>query len=196
MTRFSAEYWDEKYLQNATGWDVGYSSTPLKEYFDQLTNKELSILVPGAGKGHEVAYLFDHGFSNTYFLDFSEQSILDFTSRHPDFPTGQLLQDDFFNHQGQYDLIVEQTFFSAISPLLRPKYAKQCFDLLKPGGKLAGLLFAHEFDSNVPPFGGSENEYRELFSGLFSIEVLEIATNSIKPRKGRELFIKLRKNQL
>lgn len=196
MIKSSPEYWDEKYRQKATGWDIGYISSPLKKYFDQLINKELKILVPGAGSGYEVEYLFQHGFSKTFMLDFSKQSMLKFTNRYPDFPKGQLINEDFFEHQGQYDLIIEQTFFSAVNPSNRIKYARHCYDLLKPGGKLVGLLFAQEFEFDGPPYGGTAVEYQKLFSELFKIDVLEIANNSIKPRKGRELFLMLRKNQV
>jgi hypothetical protein len=43
----SEAFWDNKYKSGETGWDIGYISTPLKKYFDQLTNKELKILIPG-----------------------------------------------------------------------------------------------------------------------------------------------------
>lgn len=194
MNKSSREYWDDLYLNSATGWDIGYISTPLQAYFDQLTDKNLKILVPGAGSGHEVEYLFHHGFTNTYLLDFSEKSIQNFCNRYPDFPVSQIIKDDFFCYNGQFDLIVEQTFFSSIPPSKRTGYAQHCYDLLKPGGKLAGLLFNHEFEFEGPPFGGTANEYKNLFSAQFTIEVLEIAYNSIKPRRGRELFVKLRKN--
>lgn len=194
MNTFTPEYWDERYLQNETGWDIGHISTPLKEYFDQLLDKDVKILVPGAGNAYEVEYLFHHGFKNTYLLDFSKKGIESFTKRYPDFPVNQIIEGNFFEHSGQYDLVVEQTFFSAISLSTRKKYAQQCFDLLKPGGKLVGLLFAHEFDFEGPPYGGTMEEYQKLFSPLFSIEVLKTAHNSIQPRKDRELFFKLRKN--
>lgn len=194
MNTFSPEYWDERYQQNETGWDIGHISTPLKEYFDQLLDKDVKILVPGAGNAYEVEYLFHHGFKNTYLLDFSKKGIESFTNRYPDFPVNQIIEGDFFEHSGQFDLIVEQTFFSSISVSTRKKYTQQCFDLLKPGGKVVGLLFAHEFGFEGPPYGGTINEYQQLFSPLFSVEVLKTAHNSIRPRKDRELFFKLRKN--
>lgn len=50
MTEFlSAEYWNQRYLNNASQWDLGAVSPPLKAYFDQLSNKDISILIPGAG---------------------------------------------------------------------------------------------------------------------------------------------------
>jgi len=191
MKRYPPEYWDASYQTGKTGWDIGYVSTPLKEYFDQLTNKSLKILIPGAGNGWEVEYLFKEGFENTFMLDFSEKAIGSFKNRYPDFPQHQIIHQDFFKHTGQYDLIVEQTFFSALPRALRTAYARHCHALLKPGGKWVGLLFNHEFPFDYPPFGGSPEEYTRLFEKWFTFLHFESAYNSIKPRKDRELFILL-----
>lgn len=193
MEKFSSKYWNEHYLENRTGWDIGYISAPLKEYFEQLENKKLKILVPGAGNAYEVEYLFHHGFQNTWLLDFSEQSILNFLARCPDFPPDQIILQDFFESHGQFDLIIEQTFFSSIPPQKRHLYAETVFNLLKPGGKLVGLLFNHEFGFEGPPYGGTQQEYEKLFSKGFDIMKMETANNSIKPRQGREFFMMLRK---
>jgi len=40
---YPPEYWDNFYERNSLGWDIGYVSTPLKEYFDQLINKKLKF---------------------------------------------------------------------------------------------------------------------------------------------------------
>ena len=90
-------------------------------------------------------------------------------------------------------LIVEQTFFSSILPSQRNAYANKAYELLKPNGKTVGLLFTHEFDFQGPPFGGSKNLYREIFSPLLDIITMEIAHNSIKPRRERELFFIMQK---
>ena len=66
------------------------------------------------------------------------------------------------------------------------------FDILKPGGKLAGLLFNRSFDGG-PPFGGNKDEYERLFSKRFEIKTMEDCYNSIAPRSGSELFIILKK---
>ena len=49
------KYWENRYQQKETGWDIGKISTPLKEYFDQITNKNQHILIPGCGRAYEVA---------------------------------------------------------------------------------------------------------------------------------------------
>lgn len=188
QTRFDKTYWESKYSDEATGWDIGYASTPLIDYFKQLTNKTLKILIPGGGNCYEAEYLFEQGFENIFVIDIAEQPLKNLKTRFPNFPESHLIHDDFFNHHGKYDLIVEQTFFCALDPFLRQKYADKMEDLLSEKGKLAGLLFDFELTDVGPPFGGSSAEYLKLFSKKFIINKLERCYNSIKPRSGRELF--------
>tara|TARA_Y100001949_G_scaffold175300_1_gene184796 strand:- start:760 stop:1347 length:588 start_codon:yes stop_codon:yes gene_type:complete len=193
MIQLNEAYWNKRYSENKIGWDAGSVTTPLKEYFDQLDDKSLKILIPGAGNAHEAEYLMNQGFTNVHILDISNEAIQSFFNRVPGFPCDQVLLEDFFEHSNQYDLIIEQTFFCAINPELRKSYVRKCFDLLGSGGKLIGLLWNHEFGIEEPPYGGNESEYRNLFEPYFEIITMELAHNSIKPRAGRELFIKLKK---
>lgn len=147
--------------------------------------------MPGAGNAYEVEYLYNEGFSNTYLLDFSKKSIDNFLKRCPGFPENQIITSDFFKHQGTYDLIIEQTFFSSQPPEKRLEFTKQIYDLLATEGIYLGLLFSHHFGFEGPPYGGTYSEYIQLFSKYFSIAKMEEAHNSIKPRKGREFFVKL-----
>jgi len=188
MNKFDKSYWENKYLNNNTGWDLGTVSPPLKSYIDQLNNKELKILIPGAGNGYEIAYLFNAGFTNIYVIDIASQPLENIQQQLPDFPKERLIQQDFFNHNETYDLILEQTFFCALHPKLRESYANKMFDLLKIRGKLVGLLFNFELTSKTPPFGGNLSEYKQLFTNKFKITTLENCSNSIKSRDGIELF--------
>ncbi len=187
------EFWDQRYLNQETGWDIGNIATPLKTYFDQLSNKELKIIIPGCGNAYEAEYLFNNGFSNVFLIDLSPTALAQFSERVPDFPTSQLICEDFFNHGNKYDLMIEQTFFCAIDPSLRSDYAKHTAEILNPNGKLIGLLFNDKLNTEHPPFGGNKKEYLNYFSPYFNIDIMETAHNSIKPRSGRELFIKLTK---
>ncbi len=189
MSDLTKEYWNNRYEVNDFGWDVGDVSTPLKTYIEQLDNKDLTILIPGAGNSYEAEFLFKNGFKNVYVLDFAEAPLRNIKNRLPDFPDKHLIQQDFFEHHGQYDLIIEQTFFCAINPTLREQYVTHMRSLLKPGGKLVGLLFDDVLNADKPPFGGNKQEYQELFSPLFYIKKMEPCYNSIKPREGRELFV-------
>jgi thiopurine S-methyltransferase len=188
MQELNKTYWTNRYLTKKTGWDLGNISSPLKNYIDTIENKKLKILIPGAGNAYEAEYLFSKGFLNTFVLDFSDFPIKDFKKRNPDFPAKNLITEDFFEHIGSYDLIIEQTFFCAIEPILREKYVEKMSQLLAPNGKLVGLLFNSTFNSEGPPFGGNKEEYEKLFSKKFKIEKMELCKNSVKPRLGNELF--------
>ncbi|WP_338040906.1 methyltransferase [Maribacter polysaccharolyticus] len=189
MMNLNKTYWDAAYARDEIGWDIGYASPPLKAYVDQLTDKSIKILVPGVGNGYEAEYLFNKGFTHTHVIDISAQPLHNLKNRVPTFPEDQLLHMDFFDLEDSgFDLILEQTFFCSLPPSKRQSYAIKMHELLAPKGKLVGLLFNTTFSGNTPPFGGNEKEYRAIFDGLFSIKVLETAYNSIKPRKGNELF--------
>ena len=103
------------------------------------------------------------------------------------------IEDNFFNHTGQYDLIIEQTFFCALKPDLRINYVKKMAELLKKEGKLVGVLFNTIFEKEGPPFGGDIEEYQMLFDKYFSIHTLNSCYNSIIPRRDREVFINFEK---
>ena len=194
MELLDENYWTDRYEQGSTGWDIGYVSTPIKEYINQLEDKELRILIPGAGNAYEAQYLWEQGFRNVTVVDLSAAPLQNLSERVPDFPQDQLLQCDFFDLDETYDLIIEQTFFCALNPSLRAEYVRKCHELLAPGGKIAGLLFNIPLFEDHPPFGGHESDYRPLFEPYFHIDIMEMAHNSIKPRTGNELFIKLRKS--
>ncbi|MGI9545996.1 MAG: methyltransferase domain-containing protein [Flavobacteriaceae bacterium] len=182
-------YWENRYADQNLGWDIGEISTPLKEYIDQLADKEKRILVPGAGYGYEAAYLYQSGFKNTYVLDIAGQPLQELFKICPEFPKNQLLEQDFFKAVlSGFDLVIEQTFFCALDPELRQAYVQKMYDSLKKGGQLAGLLFDFPLTENGPPFGGSRDSYKTLFQPLFKIKKLERAYNSIEARQGNELF--------
>jgi len=185
------DYWTDRYINANTGWDIGYPSTPLKEYVDQLEDKELKILIPGAGNAYEAEYLWKQGFKNVHVLDISNLPLQALKKRVPSFPDAQLLQEDFFIHSGNYDLILEQTFFCSFEPTLKSRtaYAKQMHTLLNQNGKLVGLWFNHAlFEEAKRPFGGTKEEYLNYFSPFFKVLTFKLCYNSIKPRDGKELF--------
>ncbi len=188
--KLTSKYWTDRYIHQDTGWDIASISSPLKAYFDQLTDKSLKILIPGCGFAYEGEYLWSKGFKNVFLLDFSAEPLKEFGKRVPDFPKDQIFIADFFTHEGNYDLIIEQTLFCALDPSLRPAYAEKSASLLKNGGKLVGLLFNREFESG-PPFGGNKQEYMQYFSPHFSAISMENCYNSIPARQNSELFIKL-----
>ncbi|WP_408648414.1 class I SAM-dependent methyltransferase [Tenacibaculum retecalamus] len=100
---------------------------------------------------------------------------------------------NFFDIDSTFDLIIEQTFFCAIDPILRVKYASKMNDLLSENGKLVGLLFDAKLNEDHPPFGGSKEEYSTYFKPYLNITKMESCYNSYHNRKGMELFVILQK---
>ncbi|MFD1468223.1 methyltransferase domain-containing protein [Hymenobacter caeli] len=193
-----AAYWRQRYATGRDGWDAGAPTPPLRAYFDQLgPAAQPRILIPGVGRGYEAEYLHRAGFRQVFVADFAPEALGALAARVPDFPAAHLLPADFFglSNDPPYDLIVEQTFFCALAPAQRPAYARQCARLLRPGGTLAGLLFDTAFaGATEPPFGGTAAEYRAYFAPYFTFQHFAPATNSLRPRQGKELFICLKKN--
>ncbi len=186
-----ASYWSNRYKQQQTGWDIGYSSTPLQQFMNGITDKGISILIPGCGNAYEAEYLLKEKFTDITLLDISPVLTAELKKKFNE-QLINIITGDFFEHEGQYDLILEQTFFCALHPSQRESYIKQMHQLLKPGGRLAGVLFNKSFEGG-PPFGGSKEEYEQLFSKYFSIKKMEPCYNSIEPRSGTELFFILEK---
>ncbi|SFT74476.1 Thiopurine S-methyltransferase (TPMT) [Lishizhenia tianjinensis] len=186
-----AQYWENRYQENQTGWDIGNVSTPIKNYLDALENKDLKILFPGAGRAHEAEYAHKLGFTNVYVLDFAQSAIDAFQERVPDFSKEHLLCGDFFAVDQQFDLIIEQTFFCAIDPSWRPKYVAKMKELVKPDGKLVGLFFDTEFEKQGPPFGGCADDYHQLFKTAFHQVEFSPAADSIAPRLGKEVWAEI-----
>jgi len=189
-SNLDADFWENRYRNQETGWDLGTVSPPLKDYIDQLENKDAAILIPGCGNAYEAEYLLNNGFTHVTLIDISPSLCEAISSKMSAFIGRSLtvICDDFFNCKGRYDLVLEQTFFCALDPSLRSRYVDKMHEILKPGGKLAGVLFNRSFEGG-PPFGGDTEEYRNLFKNLFNIRLIEPCYNSVTPRLGSEVFV-------
>lgn len=194
-TILNKDFWENQWQQGDTGWDMGMVSPPLKQYIDGIEDKEQAILIPGCGNTYEAEYLLQQGFNNITVIDISPM----LTAKLRDKFAAELgkriqvIEGDFFELKGNYDLILEQTFFCALEPKLRMKYVWKMDELLNKGGRLAGLLFNRTFEFAGPPFGGSNAEYEMLFAPYFKIDTMAPCYNSHDKRKDTELFINLQK---
>lgn len=191
MIELNPEYWNNCYKSNETGWDIGYPSPAITKYIDQLENPYTRILIPGCGNAYEGEYIWQAGFDNIFLADYAPKSKHNFLRRVPDFPEEQFLVGNFFDLEGEFDLIIEQTFFCALNPDSRSEYVKKIHALLSEKGKLVGLLFNDPLNQEHPPFGGNALEYLGYFNPFFSSVKMTPCKNSIQPRIGRELFIQI-----
>ncbi len=193
MENLTADYWEDRWQHHQTGWDIGQPSPPLMKYMAQVADKAMRILVPGAGRAHEAIALHRMGFTHVHVCDWAPSAFEYLHHLAPDFPKEHCLIGDFFafDHVDYFDLMLEQTFFCAIDPALRAAYVRQSAQLLRPGGRLAGVLFASEFAKAGPPFGGTGDEYLRCFAPHFTVAQFDISPDSVAPRLGNEYFIEL-----
>ncbi len=189
------DYWDAQYQAEATGWDLGEVSPPIKKYIDTLTDKKLAVLIPGCGNTYEAEYLLKKGFTNITVIDIAPTLVEKLKLKFENNTNIKIVLADFFDHEGSYDLILEQTFFCALPPRMRQKYVWKMHQLLKEKGNLVGLLFDRNFDVS-PPFGGNKAEYESLFKGAFKINQMDIAPDSISKRANTELFVSLERRNV
>jgi SAM-dependent methyltransferase len=191
-TPIDPSFWNDSYLNNDTGWDMKQVSPPLKGYIDSLENKNIGILIPGCGNAYEAEYLLNNGFLNVTLIDFSSVVTNRLKEKYKGRPI-RIVNENFFDHEGKYDLILEQTFFCALDPSLREKYVEKCYDILKDNGKIAGVFFNKKFRDEEPPFVAKDEEYQNLFQQKFAFLKFEKCSNSIEPRIGYELFFEFEK---
>ena len=184
-------YWSNRYDAGTSVWDLGEVSPPLKNYIDQLTDKNIRILIPGCGNTYEADYLLKKGFINITVIDIAPTLVLQLKEKFKDNPHIKIILGDFFEHKGAYDLILEQTFFCALNPALRKDYVTKMNELLALNGKLVGVLFNRQFEEQGPPFGGTKNEYEPMFAKYFVFKTFDSCYNSFSKRKDAELFINL-----
>lgn len=188
-----ASYWESQYEAKTTGWDLGKVSPPIQTYVDTIAHKNCSILIPGCGNSYEAEYLLEQGLTNLTVIDIAPTPVAVLKEKFKNNPNIQIILGDFFEHKGNYDLVLEQTFFCALPPTMRQKYVWKMHQLLADEGILAGLLFNRMFESG-PPFGGSKEEYELLLTAAFDFLKMDVSENSIAPRANSELFFELRKN--
>jgi SAM-dependent methyltransferase len=190
-----AAYWEAQYKAKTTGWDLGQVSPPIQAFVDTVADKNSRILIPGCGNSYEAEYLLEQGFTNITVIDIAPTPVAVLKEKFKNNTSIQIVLGDFFEHQGNYDLIIEQTFFCALPPTMREKYVWKMYQLLAEEGIITGVLFNRTFDSG-PPFGGSKEEYVKLFAAAFDFLKMDLCCNSITPRANSELFIELKKKSM
>lgn len=189
----NGNYWDQRWQAAETGWDIGHAAPAIIAFMQTITDKDIKILIPGCGNAYEAEALVQAGFTDITLLDISETLVAQLQARYGDSDAIKVIHGDFFEHEAQYDFMIEQTFFCALNPALRQQYAAKAASLLKEHGQITGVLFNREFEQEGPPYGGTIEAYKNIFGTLFEIKKMEDCYNSIPPRKGAEVFINLKK---
>ena len=181
------------------GWDIG-EPTPVFNRWIQTQKESLSICILGAGNGWDALHFAEKGHKVTA-VDFAESAVLNMNVAAAKRGLKlNILHMDIFNldeiFTNTFDIVLEYTCFCAIDPDQRDVYISLVNNILNPSGKFVGLLFPTDknLDSDGPPFGVDIDTTLNLFSKYFTVIKKEIPSNSIERRKGREIFVILKKN--
>jgi SAM-dependent methyltransferase len=192
------EFWNQRYIDKNTGWDLGQVAPPFVHLVEaRKLAPYSSILIPGAGRSWEAAYLSRHGFDVTC-VDFAPEAIAE--ARELAKNEGarvRFLEEDLFDLTpektgGVFDYILEQTCFCAIDPDRRPDYVKMAVRMIRPGGEMVGLFYVHGREGG-PPWTTTAEEVRALFRDHFDFLEFAITDLSVESRKGEEILARLRR---
>ncbi|BAC88759.1 methyltransferase domain-containing protein [Gloeobacter violaceus] len=185
-------FWEYRYRGGQDRWDLGQ---PAPTFVHLLSGSEApplgTVAVPGCGRGHDALLFAARGYKVCGF-DFAADAIADATRLALRAgAAATFLQQDLFNlprpFAGLFDLVVEHTCFCAIDPVRREEYVEIVHWLLKPGGELVAIFFAHPRPGG-PPYRTDAGEIERLFSPRFKITALLPAPMSVPSRRGEELF--------
>ncbi len=191
-----AEYWERHYREGNLAWDLGAPAPP---FVDLLSEPDApqpgSMLVLGAGRGHDAVLFAQHGFDVTA-VDFAYGAVVEMAlaAQRANVRVNAVQQDIFAmpsEYMHRFDYALEHTCFCAIDPARRGEYVQVVQRLLKPGGLFIAIFFTHGRPGG-PPFTTSEGEVRLLFEPYFSIERLETPSRSVESRQGLELLAFMR----
>ena len=189
---YTQKDWQRHYDEGDLGWDLGQVAPPFIRLFESNAILPGKTLVPGCGRGHEVIYLTENGFEVTA-VDYSSGAVNHLKSTVQERKLKcKVLHMDFFGidstHNGVYDLLIEQTFFCAISPEQRTSYVSTVARALKQGGMLAGLFY-HTGKEGGPPFNTTREDILKHFSDSFKIQQLSKSEDSAEQRKNKEWLV-------
>lgn len=189
--------WDAAYRNAEVFWDKGAPAPALHHYL-KMNPVSGRALVPGCGRGHEVALAVDHGLDATG-LDIAPTGIAEARVRYPQlaerFVVGSLF-DPPAALRGAFDIVLEHTCMSALPPSLRADYRRGIDLTLRRGGLLIGVWFINpDLDPGEagPPFPFSVPDLTELFAEGYEIVADYTPEVAFAGREGRERVRVLRR---
>ena len=187
------QFWEDIYLDDDAGWDLGGVTPVFDNIVDQLFRGKVCIV--GCGNGYDAVMYAQKGFEVTA-VDFAPSAVIALEAMsNKENVNVQTLQSDIFflspEYDSVFDYVIEQTCFCAVNPERRQEYERLVFKILKPGGKLIGLWFPLDktIEDGGPPWGITIDEIKSIFKNGWNIEKEEFPEISIQPRKNREKLI-------
>ncbi|KAE8265839.1 hypothetical protein A4X09_0g6507 [Tilletia walkeri] len=173
--------WDDAWKEEATPWDSGEPQPALLsilEEADHLIPKEGQALVAGCGRGYDTLVFAERGL-DALGIDLSEEAVqqankwLESQTDRPARSRVEFQVRDFFNLDLACTLAYDYTFFCAILPSWRTRWAETYARVVKPGGVLIALVWpikGPDAGPEGPPFNVAPEHYKELLSDAFELK--------------------------
>jgi SAM-dependent methyltransferase len=189
--------WDEKYQKGEAVWDKGAPSPAMKQYLEAHGVRGRA-LVPGCGRGHEVALAVERGL-DALGLDIAPTAVSEARAGYPKLAE-RFVVGDFFDPppemSGAFDVVLEHTCMSALPPALRAEYRRGVDRTLRRGGLLIGVWYIKpDLDPGYegPPFPFSVEALTALFAEGYNIVDDYVPEVAFAGREGRERVRVLRR---
>ena len=189
----NSQFWEDIYLQNDTGWDLGGPTPIFSKIASELEPKKICLI--GCGRGYDAVMFAEKKFQVTA-VDFAPSAVnaLKVLAKENEVKL-DIMESDIFHLSPEYnnyfDYVIEQTCFCAINPSRRLDYEKLVSNILCKNGNLIGLWFPldKKLSEGGPPYGTTVDEVKSIFNRGWKIKEEEFPKESIKPRIGREKLI-------
>lgn len=170
----TVDFWQERFASGSTPWDRGTGNPQLQHWIaDGSIAPQDQVIVPGCGRGWEVAALAERGI-RTIGLDYAPRAVTacaDILEQRGLKAT--LLQVDVLDWAPvePVDAVYEQTCLCALHPDHWQRYAAQLHAWIRPGGKLLALFVQAPAEESArgflkgPPYHCDIHAMRALFPG-------------------------------
>ena len=141
-------FWSERFEKEFMPWDRAGVPEDLRRFVAEQVAPG-TVLIPGCGTGHEVAFFAEAGWDVTA-IDFAPAAVAA-AKKNLGRWADCVQEADFFSFEPprQPQLVYERAFLCALPPAMNEAIAARWMALLPPGGLLAGFFFFG--DGGVPP---------------------------------------------
>ena len=189
--------WEQSYQKGEVFWDKGAPAPAIEQYLARQALRGRA-LVPGCGRGHEVALAVAHGL-DAMGLDIAPTGVAEARALYPQlaerFVTGNLF-DPPADLRGAFDVVLEHTCMSALPPTMRTDYRRGIDLTLRRGGLLIGVWFinpALDPGETGPPYPFSVADLTALFAVGYEVVDDYAPEVAFGGREGRERVRVLRR---
>ena len=170
-----AETWSARYDLGSIPWDLGRAHPELAARLaDDVTlgiGRVGSVLVPGAGTGHDAAAFAAAGWQTTA-LDIAPAAEPALRARLEDVDADVVIGDALgFRPERLFDLVFDHTFFCALDPDARPEFGAMADRVLSDFGSVVSIVFplGKPAEHGGPPWGFVPSDISEVLGSGFEL---------------------------